>query len=32
MKKAIIKFDDIDIEKKKNHQCKRLISIKKYRF
>ena len=32
MKKTIIKFDDIDIERKKIHQGKRLISIKNIDF
>ena len=32
MGKKIIKFGDIEIKKRKFHQHKRLISIKKYRY
>ena len=32
MKKIIIKFGDIEIEKLKFHQYKRPISIKKHRY
>ena len=30
--KTVIKFGDIEIERQKFHQHKRLISIKKYRY
>ena len=32
MKKSVIKFGDIEIEKQKSHQHKRPISIKKYGY